>query len=45
MIKWFAARTLALNLDKTNIVKFMTKNASHSTLYIGYKDKYIYYGW
>jgi len=39
--KLFAASTLVLNLNKTNIVKFITKNASHSTLHIGYKKKYI----
>jgi len=26
MIKWFAANNLFLNLDKTNIMKFITKN-------------------
>jgi len=24
-----------------NIMKFITKNSSHSTLHIGYKEKYI----
>jgi hypothetical protein len=33
MIKWFAANKLVLNVDKTNYL-------SHSTLYIGYKEKY-----
>jgi len=41
MIKWFAANNLVLNLDKTNIMKFMTENSSQSTLYIGYKEKYV----
>ena len=41
MIKWFAANNLVLNLDKINIMKFITKNSSHSTLCIGYKEKYI----
>jgi hypothetical protein len=41
MIKWFAANNLVLNLDKMNIMKFITKNSSHSTLHIGYKEKYI----
>ena len=41
MIKLFAANNLVLNLDKTNIMKFITKNSSHSTLHIGYKEKYI----
>jgi len=35
MIKWFAANNLVLNLGKMNIVKFITKNSSHSTLHIG----------
>ena len=39
--KWIAANKLVLNLDKTNIMKFITKNSSHSTLHIGYKEKYI----
>jgi hypothetical protein len=41
MIKWFAHNNLVLNLDKINIMKFITKNSSHSTLHIGYKEKYI----
>jgi hypothetical protein len=41
MIKWFAANNLVLNLDKTNIMKFITKNSSHSTLHIGCKENYI----
>jgi len=41
MIKWFAANNLVINLDKTNIIKFITKNSAHSTLHIGYKEKYI----
>jgi len=40
-IKWFAANYLVLNLDKMNIMKFVTKNSAHSTLHIGYKEKYI----
>jgi len=24
-----------------NIMKFITENSSHSTLYIGYKEKYV----
>jgi hypothetical protein len=40
MIKWFAANYV-LNLNKTNIMKFVTKNSSHSTVIIGYKGKYI----
>ena len=41
MTKWIAAIKLVLNFDKTNIMKFITKNLSHSTLHIGYKEKYI----
>ena len=41
MIKWFAHNNLVLNLDKMNITKFITKNSSHSTLHIGFKEKYI----
>jgi len=41
MIKWFAASKLVLNLDKTNIMKVITKNSSHSTLHIGYKEDNI----
>jgi hypothetical protein len=41
MIEWFAANKLILNLEKTNIIKFVTKNMPHCALTIGYKDKYI----
>jgi hypothetical protein len=41
MVKWFAVNKLVLNLDKTNTVKFITKCSSHSTLHVGYKEKYI----
>ena len=41
MITWFAANNLVLNLDKTNIIKFITKNSAHSTLCAGCKEKYI----
>ena len=41
MIKWFVVNNLVLNLDETNIMKFTTKNSSHSTLHIGYKEKYV----
>jgi hypothetical protein len=40
MIKWFAAIKLDLSLDKKN-KKFQTKNSSHSTLHVGFKEKYI----
>jgi len=36
MIQWFAANNLVLNLDKANIMKIITMNSTHSTLYIGY---------
>jgi len=38
MIEWFAASKLVLNLDKTNIMKVITKNSPHSALHIGYKE-------
>jgi len=41
MIKWFAAYKLILNLDKINIMIFITKNSSHSTLCIGYKEEFV----
>jgi hypothetical protein len=41
MIKWFAANNLVLNLDKTNMMKFIKKNSAHSTLHVGCKEKYI----
>jgi len=40
MIKWFAANNLVINVDKMNIMQFITKNSSHSTLHIGIKEKY-----
>jgi hypothetical protein len=41
MINWFAANKFVLNLDKTDIMKFITNNSSHSTLHAGYKEKYV----
>jgi len=41
VIKWFTANNLVLNLDNINIMRFITENSSHSTLYIGYKEKYV----
>jgi len=41
MSKWFAANNLVLNLNKMNITTFVTKKSSHSTLRIGYKEKYV----
>jgi len=40
-IKQFAAINLVLNLDKTNVTKFVAKNLSHPSLHIGYKEKYL----
>jgi hypothetical protein len=40
MIKWFAANNLISNLDKTYMNE-IHNNASHSTLHIGYEEKYI----
>jgi hypothetical protein len=36
--KWFAANKLVLNLEKTNIIKFITNECALSTVY---KEKYI----
>jgi hypothetical protein len=41
MIEWFTANKLVLNLDRTNIMKFIMNNSPHSALYIGYKEKII----
>jgi hypothetical protein len=41
MSKWFLANKLALNLDKTNVIKFITKNSPQHTFSIGYKERYI----
>jgi hypothetical protein len=41
MIEWFAANKLVLNMENTNIMKFVTKNLAHCALTIGYKDKYV----
>ena len=41
MIKWFTASNIVLNLDKTNMMKFITKNSSRSTLHIGYKENHV----
>jgi len=37
----FTANNLVLNLDNTNIMKFITKNSLHSTLYTGYKEEIV----
>jgi hypothetical protein len=41
MIKWYAVNNLVLNFDKMIIMKFITNSSSHSTLNIGYKEKYM----
>jgi hypothetical protein len=41
MSKWFTANKLALNLDKTNIIKFITNNSPQYPLSIGYNDTCI----
>jgi len=41
MIEWFSANKLILNLEKTNILKFVTNNLPYCALSIGHKDEYI----
>jgi hypothetical protein len=41
MTKRFVANNLVPDLNKTNMMKFITKNSPHSTLHIGYKGKYV----
>jgi hypothetical protein len=41
MIKLFAANNLVRNLEKTDLLKSITKNSSHSTLRIGFKEKCV----
>jgi hypothetical protein len=41
MNKWFTANKLALNLDKINILKFITNNSPQYALCISYNGKYI----
>jgi hypothetical protein len=40
-IKWFAANNKFRNLDITNTMKSITKNSSHYTFHIGYKEECI----
>jgi threonine synthase len=40
MIKWFYANNLVLNLNKVNLMKFITKNSAHFAVHISYKEKY-----
>jgi hypothetical protein len=39
--KLFSANKLSLNLDKTNVIKFIMKNSPQYPLNIGYDDKYV----
>jgi hypothetical protein len=39
MSKWFPANKLTLNLDKTNIIKFIINNSPQCTLSTGYKKR------
>jgi hypothetical protein len=39
--KWFESNKLVLNLDKTNIIKFITNKSPQYDLKIGYGKKYI----
>jgi hypothetical protein len=41
MSKWFTDKKLALYLDKTNIIKFITNNSPQYALSISYNGKYI----
>jgi hypothetical protein len=41
MSKWFSANKLSLNLDKTSVIKFKTKNWWQFPLNVQYNDKYI----
>jgi hypothetical protein len=41
MSKWFSANKLALNLDTTNIIKFVMRSSPQHTLSTGYKEKYF----
>jgi hypothetical protein len=39
MSRQFFANKLALNLDKTSIIKFIMKNSPQHILSVGYKEK------
>jgi hypothetical protein len=41
MSKWFTSNKLVLNLDKSNIIKFITDKSPQYDLKIGYDEKYI----
>jgi hypothetical protein len=40
-VHYETANNLVLNLGKTNIMKFITKNSSHCIVHVGYKVNYI----
>jgi len=39
--KWFATKKLDLNMDKRNVIKFITNNLLLDAFSIGYKEKYV----
>ena len=41
MIEWFSANKLVLNLENTNMLKFVINNLPYCALSIGHKDKCI----
>jgi hypothetical protein len=41
MSKWFSAKKVSLNLEKTTVIKLIAKNLPQHPLKIGYNDKYI----
>jgi hypothetical protein len=41
MTKWFIANKLVVDLEKTNMIKFITNNSPQYPLSTGYNGKYI----
>jgi hypothetical protein len=41
MSKWFTSNKLVPNLDKTNIMQFVTNKSPQYGLKIGYDEKYV----
>jgi hypothetical protein len=41
MNEWFPGKKQLLNLNKTNVIKFITKNSPQYPLNIEYNEKYI----
>jgi hypothetical protein len=41
MSKWFTANNLSLTLDKTNVIKFITKEFTTIVINIGFNDEHI----